>query len=336
MVERAHPLLVAILAAVSGCSNSYEGQGCMKVPPEQTACPSRSVTPSTQLFIDSPRCEQGPCEIVEILGEGKRVTRPDPPITNSPSETLCCYPVKIIDYEESDEEVSVGRPYYEAGALRVAPLSRLPLPESAQAAEANAWAKAGAGEHASIAAFSRLALELMAHAAPLSLLMDAQRAALDEARHAETCWAFARELGLHFELGAFPFQERLRFDITLDEVAAETVREGCVAETLGALLLLEAAEAAPNEAVRRALSQMANEEAQHAVFAYRVVAWAIVRGGAPVRAAVETAFAEATYAPGIAALALRTGVDADRLRYALARGVAEVLHPATEALLGAA
>jgi hypothetical protein len=333
MVERAHPLLVAILAAVSGCTNSYEGQGCMKIPLEQMSCPSRSTTPSTRLTIDSPPCEQGPCEIVGMLGEGKRLTRPDPPVAGLPTEALCCYPVKIIDHEEN-EDVAVGRPYHEDGASRVAPL--LPLAGSAQAAEANAWASAGAGEHASIAAFSRLTLELMAHGAPTALLVEAQRAALDEARHAEACWAFARELGLDFEVGAFPFREHLRFDTTLDEIAAATVRDGCVAETLGALLLAAAAQAAPREAVRSALSQMASAEAQHAVFAFRIVAWAIARGGAPVRAAVEKAFTEACYAPGIAALALRTGVHPDKLREALAGGIAEVLYPATRALLGAA
>jgi len=175
----------------------------------------------------------------------------------------------------------------------------------------------------------------MALGASTDLLREAHEAALDEIRHADTCWAFARTLGLNVEAGAFPFAESIRLDVTLAELAVATVRDGCITETLGALLLAAAAHAAPQGEVRRALEQIAEEEARHAVFSYRVVAWALARGGGPVRVAIRDAVTSARLAPDLHELALRAGVDIAILRNALEQGIAKVLQPAAAALLAA-
>jgi hypothetical protein len=349
MEERAHPLLVAILVALPGCTESYEGEACMNVSLyEDKPCPSRHDVSPDDLSIGE-GCKSGPCEIVEVNGEGTRYERPisgpDPqgpggsvgpqPPRPVVMEAVCCYPVTIVDHDQEGAGATPGRPYYDGGKQRSAPLLQRGSAALAPGARAVAWAQAGAGEHASVAAFSRLVLELMALGAPTALLSEAHQAALDEIRHAETCWEFARSLGLNVEVGAFPFVESLELDVTHEELAAATVRDGCVAETLGALLLDSAARATAETDVRCALEQMAREEARHAVFAYRVVAWALTRGGVRVRAAVREAFESARFEPDLHELALRANVDVEILRGALNQGIAEVLQPAKSALLAA-
>jgi hypothetical protein len=307
------------------------------------SCPSRQDVAPSRLEIES-GCKEGPCEIVAVKGEGRRTERFVESLSNGTPylggeyQPACCYPVEILDHEGASSSVSgptPGRPFYDGGAPRSAPLVRRGGPEPAPSPRAVAWARAGAGEHASVAAFSRLVLELMALGAPSSLLSEAHQAALDEIRHAEVCWAFARELGLDVAAGGFPFDRSLVLDMTLEALAAETVRDGCVAESLGALLLEAAARAAPDANVRSALAQMAREEAQHAVFSYRVVAWVMAQGHDPVRRVVQEAFRTARVAPDLEELALRAGVSVEILRDALHLGIVQVLEPATAALLAA-
>ena len=333
MGERVPPLLAAILAALSGCADTFEGTGCMNVAQDATSCPSQDDISPEDLSVGN--CAH---EIIEINGKGKRVdreVRTSPPSGPPYTEHLCCYPVTIEDHTGEVGCPTPGRPYYDGAELRLTPLLSRGVPPAGSARRAAAWARAGAGEHASVAAFSRLVLELMALGAPTSLLSETHRAALDEVGHAETCWAFAKSLGWEVEAGAFPFAERLDLDVTLDALAHTTVRDGCIAEMLGAYLLDVAAALAPDAAVKRALAKMAGEEARHAVLAFRIVAWAIFRGGASVRASVREALANGRFEPDLDELALRAEVDVEHLRRALKQGIDEVLQPAMDALLAA-
>jgi hypothetical protein len=63
------------------------------------------------------------------------------------------------------------------------------------AALARAYAIDGCEEHASIAAFARLTLHLLAVGAPPELVERAHLASLDEIRHARACFALARRYG---------------------------------------------------------------------------------------------------------------------------------------------
>ncbi len=56
-----------------------------------------------------------------------------------------------------------------------------------------AWLRNALMEHASIAAFARFTLELLAVGAPADLIRDSNAAASDETRHAELCFALASE-----------------------------------------------------------------------------------------------------------------------------------------------
>jgi hypothetical protein len=81
--------------------------------------------------------------------------------------------------------------------------------------------------------------------------------------------------------------------ITFAELAVAAVEEGCVGETLAAVLAGERLEHARDPAVRAALERIADDETRHAELAWRTVRWAIERGGANVAAAVYEAFERA-------------------------------------------
>ena len=328
-----NPLLVAILAALSGCTDSFEGQGCMIVPADTAACPARKDVNPKSLSHDRVSCEDAE-EIVEINGEGALTeqTRQLVPSQQSVTETACCYPVTIVRHDVNGECKTAGRPFLERGEPRLAALLERSSAPSDTSRRARAWALAGAAEHGSVAAFARLALELMALGAPTSLLTAVQRAGLDEVRHAETCWELARHFGLHVEVGPFPLSSTLELNRSYHALAVATAREGCLSETLGAHLLAAAAAEAPEPDVKSALARMALEEAEHAALAYRIVAWACSRADANTRTAVRTVFDTAPLELELNELALRANIDVCKLQRALQEGIVDVVRPATAAL----
>lgn len=317
-------LLVSILGALTACEGTHDGKGCVAVPAEQTTCPAANTLHTADLF--SP--ESCGSEVVSLKGEGKREV-----VGDAPTEA-CCYPAKVTD---TDSGCVVGRPYWDGGAQRQAPLRCATAVSSASNAErAAAWALAGSGEHASVAAFARLSLQLMALGAPSALLRDVHQAAFEEVQHAEQCWAFARLFGgAEVTAGAFPFQTSPTTQVSLAELAAAAVREGCLAETLGAHVLSVAAEHAPEPAVRAALLRMAEEEARHSVLSFRIVAWALQSGDAEVVASVHSAFAAPWPRIDVQELSLRSNVDVQRLATAAEQGIDQVLVPAAAHLLAA-
>ena len=76
--------------------------------------------------------------------------------------------------------------------------------------------------------------------------------------------------------GAFPLGAGLG-PVDLAELASRTVHEGCVGETLAALIAAEQALEAKDPSVRAALQKIAEDEARHAEFAWRVVRWALAQ-----------------------------------------------------------
>jgi hypothetical protein len=171
--------------------------------------------------------------------------------------------------------------------------SGLTIPEAAAIAER--WQRVGLMEHASIAAFARFCLELLALGAPLELLEGAQQAIADETRHAHLCFSLARKysgqamgpgrLSLSHALGASDLRGSL----------LTAVLEGCVGETVAAIEAAEAAEHCDSAALRVLLRGIADDERRHAELAWRFVAWAL--DGAPdeLIAEVETLFHQHTY-----------------------------------------
>ena len=169
---------------------------------------------------------------------------------------------------------------------RIAESSALGVDDKTRAALANAWQQDALEEHASVAAFSRFALHLLSVGAPPALVAAAQRAALDEIRHARDAFALAHRYGRR-DVGPAP----LRVDdslgaLSLADIAELTAEEGCVGETLGAILAAEQAGFASDPIAHDVLRRIARDEARHAELAWSFVRWAVDVGGVDVLAAV--------------------------------------------------
>jgi hypothetical protein len=265
----------------------------------------------------------------------------------------CCYNT-ITDYCAVP-----GRPFLVEGRARAAeavggaagagwaageaqPATR-GLTQDEREALAAAWARDGLLEHASIASFARFSLDLLAAGAPPDLVEAAHRAALDEVRHARLCLSLASAYaGAPVEPGPFPFGGAVPVESGLPALAAAAVREGCVGETVAAILAAEQLSRASDPAVRRALAAIVEDEARHAELAFRAVAWALREGGAEVRAAVAQAIGEAAARPlevdgagadPRGALEAHGRLPAADAWAAAARALAEVALPCLRALL---
>lgn len=165
------------------------------------------------------------------------------------------------------------------------------LPEAARREIVAHWTRAAQMEHASVAAFSRFSLQLLAVGAPPSLLEAAHHAALDEIKHAELCFSLATLYARQgIGPGPLPVDERALTGWDLQSVAVATVEEGCVGETIAALEAQAAAALAEDEAVRTVLLRIYEDESRHAELAWRFVRWAAQVGGVAVRSALRDAF----------------------------------------------
>jgi hypothetical protein len=264
----------------------------------------------------------------------------------------CCYEV------ESMLCPGGGRPYLVGGRPQVASVERAAggwaegarpsldgLTAEDRASLAQAWIADALLEHASVASFSRFSLALLAAGAPSDLVELSHHAALDEIRHARLCFALAAAYaGEDVAPGRFPLGGEVHVASGLADLAASTVKEGCVGETLAAVVAAEQLARATDPAVRAALAQIAEDEARHAELAWRTVAWAVREGGGEVRAAVERAFRESlggSVAPAVgaassASLEAHGRLDAATLARIAAVGKAEIVAPSAAALLGAA
>lgn len=161
------------------------------------------------------------------------------------------------------------------------------LDDATREAIADVWTRDGLTEHASVASFAQVVLELLALGAPSDLVRDAQRAMGDEIRHAERAFAIAgRYAGRAVMPGPLPIAGALGKPPTLADFAARAASEGCVAETIAALQLHAAADVARDPALAAILRTTADEESEHALLGWRIVRWALNVGGESVRSAV--------------------------------------------------
>jgi hypothetical protein len=249
----------------------------------------------------------------------------------------------------------IGRPFLVAGQERLAcPAHRAdwardfaPPPcaveEPLRGALALAWTRAGLMEHASIAAFARFTLQLLSLGAPAELVERAQRALADETRHARICFAFASAHAAEaVGPGALDVSQALS-EGSFEHIVCTAIHEGCVGETLAAAEAREAAANASDPRVAAELHAIAEDEAEHAVLAWRFVAWAIDVAGARARAAIrhELDRVAASAAPGVnddapLELARHGFVVGARRQELRAQVMAEVIAPCARLLAGRA
>ena len=160
------------------------------------------------------------------------------------------------------------------------------------------WLRDAGEEHASIGAFSRLSLELLAAGAPPRLLLGAQRAAQDEVRHARLCYSLAGAYaGEPIGPGAFAEATSMpsplpasRRDLLLARLACESLRDGCLSEGFAAEIAEISAEKCQDPVVTRVLRSIARDEEEHAALAWSVLAWCLRQGGSRVCGAVVEAW----------------------------------------------
>jgi hypothetical protein len=215
------------------------------------------------------------------------------------AQLQCCYDVVVSVYEQCGK----GRDLVIDGELRTAApaqrsdwtsaldgTSSMPS-HAARTLLAGLWTRDALLEHASVAAFARFTLEALVVGAPADIMHATQVAAADEVRHAQLCFALAtRYAGCAVGPAGVPIGRQLDLRESLAEIAAATVIEGCIGETISAFRAMASRDLATDAMVRRVLSCIGRDEAKHAELAWRFVAWAVERGGDEVARAVAEAF----------------------------------------------
>lgn len=305
-----HPLLHTILIAIAaqGCATYEVGEACMPAPTE--GCPDPATLQPEDLA--SPwDCDNTVTEILDT-------EIPEPKAAFQDGSSGCCYEAEMVDTTPNSDCI-VGRPFRHEGESL-----------TAEVEAASTWARIGLAEHASIAAFAKLQLQLMAWGAPSSLLAEVAEAMADEVRHAEIAFELAERYGSAAVVpGRFPFPAAIDPAVSLADLAAAAVTEGCIGETLSAIATRRAAEQCPEADVRELLLVIAADEDRHAALSWAVVAWALRIGGADVRARVLEALQGPHPAPH---LELLSASDTQALSV---RALHEVIAPAATALLAA-
>lgn len=174
----------------------------------------------------------------------------------------------------------------------------LQLPDDLQQALAQVYCEEARAEHASIAAFSHLSLQLLALGAPPALLNSTHHAALDEVRHARTFFSLASTYSKEpVSAGLFP-QALLPPPAwptdraaQLVRLAQESVLDGCLGEGVAAALLAEGSRCAVQSSLAATLADIAEDEQRHTELAWDIVTWALTKGGAPVALALQQTLA---------------------------------------------
>lgn len=270
--------------------------GCYTLDTPTDACP-----PPAEVLPSELTPETCGAEVLSVDGEGTRGSCRW--LGGDAEQGWCEYPITVQPPMLGDE-CDYGRPLTIEGATRLAALVRTAdwatragqaAPDAAGAAHR---ARVGLAEHASVGSCARVALELLQFGAPAALLAEVQAAGADEVRHARLAFGLAsRFAGTPVGPGPIPLAD-LRLTGNLGAFAAATVREGCIAETLSALMVGEAAELSHDAEERAVLAVLARDEAKHAQLAWQMARWALDTGGGSVRAAVVEAFEEAPRTSG--------------------------------------
>jgi hypothetical protein len=212
-----------------------------------------------------------------------------------------CCPSGSLRCNGSQCILSIRRPFLVGASLRSAKAvvrndwardlapSSAALDERRANALHRAWLYDALQEHASVAAFARFTLQMLAVGAPPELIVASQLASLDEVAHARACFGLARRYGGH-NVGPSSLDVHDALGRTsIVSLAALTAEEGCAGETLGAALAAEQLALAEDREVAAVLRKIAADELRHAELAWRFARWAVERGGEPAWLAIDRA-----------------------------------------------
>jgi hypothetical protein len=171
------------------------------------------------------------------------------------------------------------------------------VPADVREAVAAQWRENGRTEHASVAAFARLTMDLMALGAPPELICSANLDARDEIRHTELCFSLAKALdGRDGGPGPFPDAQSARAlpsnrTLALAQLAVDSLIDGALHEGLSARILAQLARRCEEPATRSLLLELAADEGRHSAHGWDAVKWCLDEGGAPVAHALRAAAA---------------------------------------------
>jgi hypothetical protein len=137
------------------------------------------------------------------------------------------------------------------------------------------WTRSAQLEHASIAAFSRFLLELLAFGAPSDLVAETISAIEDERQHAQICFTLAAQ---YADAPVGPDALDVDGALTTPTLArslSSAVREGCIGETVAALEAAELASHVVDPVLAQVLERIAADERRHAELAWKFSHWAL-------------------------------------------------------------
>jgi hypothetical protein len=252
---------------------------CLTDKPNNSCAPSdaQSVAEGLRADLEWSDCDNACC-IGEYLTDVP--CGPDP---NVPG--VCCYYATLEYYD-----VCEGRPFAVAQRLRTAEVARCPdwraslqptlagLEEEVREHLADGWLSAALDEHASVAAFARFTMQLLAVGAPPELIRATQKATIDEVTHAELCFGLASAYAGE-PLGPGPLDVADALEAVSDPraIALAVVHEGCVGETVSAMVACAALEHCEDRATLRVLQTIQRDETRHAGLAWQYLTWALRR-----------------------------------------------------------
>lgn len=296
------------VAAAGGCVANERQELCADSEVDYTTCampmdPSEQGGPRVRVevvcFDGSNGCD--PCDAEAITAAAIEQTDLDCQIMDlqrvtlacgpDPESTDCCYKVEVEGVLTCGVE---GRPLrvgsestprvaaLQTGAAWLADtqsFAGLIRPRDGAMLERlrNRWLTSARHEHASVAAFARVGLQLLSLGAPAALLRATQQAMADEVVHAQLCFGLAAAYGGAPPSAAGPLKIDgcMATGMDVETALREAIFEGALGEGAAAVEALEGARGCVDPVVRGVLSRIAADEQRHALLAYQTVKWAL-------------------------------------------------------------
>ena len=262
--------------------------------PQELGCPTRLMGHTQKTKADE-RQFKGISMNPMMQGRLRKIATADQRAASG-DDTVCCYhwfdycsgrPLLGADDEALRAPLRPGDTWL-AGHVSedsTADLSISDLPTSTRRHLAGLWLRDAGDEHASVAAFARATLELLAVGAPPELIIASQQASLDEIRHARSCFSIAA-LYASEPAEPGPLLVPAPRDGGLVALARNTFLEGCLGETVAALAALRAGRHCQLTEIHDVLATIADDETRHAELAWATLAFAVQTGGPDVAAAL--------------------------------------------------
>lgn len=262
---------------------SIDSEGVIKVPDWERHRYPGSSAPSSSFSSSIPDSTQSGST------ESSTYAFPFEEIAAMAPQQLCCYRATTRDtrwdgcvegrplYLASDEAPCIAPPrsgddWCQESAEALPALDAI-SPERRQAL-AQEWLTIAQQEHASIASFAQLSLELLRYGASAELVSQCQACLQDEIRHAKIAFRFASHFaGKAIAPGPLPVPHQLQLSTSLQALALTNLQEGCCNETLASLLMLERSDKIADPTLSRITAQIARDEQGHAQFAWRLNQW---------------------------------------------------------------